>query len=368
MVSRQQAQRAADRAARKYKIDPRIFRGLITAESNWNPNAGSPAGARGIAQFMPATARSMGVNLDDGRISDDLDGAARYLRNNLRMFDGSYRKALAAYNAGPGAVQKHGGVPPYAETQAYVRKVLGYAGTGGAPTAPAASPSSAPNSQTADPATQMQERTTFDQTGFDTARRQALLGQILARRNPNNRLLQFGALSTEAPSRQAFERTEQIEVAGPRTNASNQRGGRLLPTASTASTGRFSGRPFGDYQGSKGPADQLAKIGKDLGLKVTSTKRHNANPYSGRNSDHDHGNKNAYAYDLSNGSNPTPEMDRAAFRMARRLGIKDYKMGTPINRTVTKGGVRVQIIYRGTGPAFGGNHMNHVHIGARRVK
>lgn len=107
----------------KYGIDPRIFVRQIAAESNFNPRARSPAGARGIAQIMSATARGWGVNPDDPVAS--LDAAARNMARYLRSYGGSYEKALSAYNAGPGAVQKYGGVPPYAETRGYVRKILG---------------------------------------------------------------------------------------------------------------------------------------------------------------------------------------------------------------------------------------------------
>lgn len=115
-----------DAAAEKYRLDPALLRGLIRAESNFNPSAGSPAGAQGLTQLMPATARSLGVTnpLDPAQA---IDGGARYLRQQLDRFGGDERLALAAYNAGPGAVQRFGGVPPYAETRTYVERVLGYA-------------------------------------------------------------------------------------------------------------------------------------------------------------------------------------------------------------------------------------------------
>lgn len=127
--------RVIRRAARRHGVRSDVLRRLIQAESGGNPNAVSPAGARGIAQFMPATAKQYGVNLGDGRVEDDIEGAARFLADNLRQFGGDYGKALAAYNAGPGAVQKYGGVPPYKETQAYVKKILGGASPQGSPQA-----------------------------------------------------------------------------------------------------------------------------------------------------------------------------------------------------------------------------------------
>jgi soluble lytic murein transglycosylase-like protein len=109
-------------AAKKHGIEPALLAGLVKQESGFNPNAGSPAGARGLAQLMPGTAAGLGVsNVLDPLQS--LDGGAKYLRQQLDAFGGDVTKALAAYNAGPGAVQRYGGVPPYAETQHYVRVV-----------------------------------------------------------------------------------------------------------------------------------------------------------------------------------------------------------------------------------------------------
>jgi soluble lytic murein transglycosylase-like protein len=109
-------------AAKKYGLDPALLAGLVKQESGFNPNAGSPAGARGLTQLMPGTAAGLGVTnvLDPAQ---SLDGGAKYLRAQLDAFGGDVARALAAYNAGPGAVQRYGGVPPYAETQNYVRAV-----------------------------------------------------------------------------------------------------------------------------------------------------------------------------------------------------------------------------------------------------
>lgn len=114
-------------AAQRNGVDPALLTGLIHAESNFDPNATSPAGAQGLTQLMPGTAASLGVS-DPLDPAQAIEGGARYLRQQLDRFGGDASKALAAYNAGPGAVERFGGVPPYAETQAYVRKVLGYAG------------------------------------------------------------------------------------------------------------------------------------------------------------------------------------------------------------------------------------------------
>jgi soluble lytic murein transglycosylase-like protein len=109
-------------AAKQHGVDPALLAGLVKQESGFNPNAVSPAGARGLTQLMPGTAAGLGVT-DPLDPAQALDGGAKYLRQQLDAFDGDVTRALAAYNAGPGAVQRYGGVPPYAETQNYVRKV-----------------------------------------------------------------------------------------------------------------------------------------------------------------------------------------------------------------------------------------------------
>ena len=107
-------------AGARYGISPRLLAAVAKTESNFDSTAVSPAGAQGLMQFMPATAAGLGVNAADP--ASAIDGAARYLRSLTDRF-GSTELALAAYNAGPGAVTRAGGIPPYAETQAFVRKV-----------------------------------------------------------------------------------------------------------------------------------------------------------------------------------------------------------------------------------------------------
>ena len=113
-------------AAVRNGVDPALLAGLVKQESNFNPNAQSPAGARGLTQLMPATARGLGVT-DPSDPAQGLEAGAKFLGGLLRQFGGNESLALAAYNAGPGAVQKFGGIPPYEETQRYVPKVLGNA-------------------------------------------------------------------------------------------------------------------------------------------------------------------------------------------------------------------------------------------------
>ncbi len=113
--------RIAELAA-KYDISPMLLEALVWQESRWHENALSPVGARGLAQLMPGTARQMGVNADDPHAN--LEGGARYLREQLDRFGGDIEKALAAYNAGPGRVVRAGGVPAIRETQNYVSAIM----------------------------------------------------------------------------------------------------------------------------------------------------------------------------------------------------------------------------------------------------
>ena len=107
-------------AGAKYGISPALLAAVAKTESGFNSSAVSPAGATGLMQFMPATAKGLGV--DAGDPASSIDGAARYLSSLTRQF-GSTELALAAYNAGPGAVQRAGGIPANGETQSYVQKV-----------------------------------------------------------------------------------------------------------------------------------------------------------------------------------------------------------------------------------------------------
>ena len=109
-------------AARQHGIPEDLFLRLVQQESGWNPRARSHKGATGLAQLMPGTAAKLGVNPNDP--VQNLNGGARYLRMMYNQF-GNWRLALAAYNAGPGAVQKYNGIPPYRETRNYVRIIAG---------------------------------------------------------------------------------------------------------------------------------------------------------------------------------------------------------------------------------------------------
>ncbi len=118
----------ADDAAARHGVDKNLFAALVDAESSWNPSAKSPAGAKGLCQLMDPTARDLGVT-DSYDPAQSLDGGAKYLRQMLDKF-GSPDRALAAYNAGPGFVQKHNATQWPLETQNYVRRIMSRYGGG----------------------------------------------------------------------------------------------------------------------------------------------------------------------------------------------------------------------------------------------
>ncbi len=112
------------RTARSFGVDPALVKAVVAAESNFETAAVSRAGAQGLMQLMPATADELGV-VAPFQAGDNLQGGVRYLKAMLDRY-GDVERALAAYNAGPTAVDRHGGIPPYRETQAYVKRVLNY--------------------------------------------------------------------------------------------------------------------------------------------------------------------------------------------------------------------------------------------------
>lgn len=336
--------RLAERKARKYGLGEWFVR-QIGQESGFRAHVVSPAGARGAAQIMPATARAWGVNPD--RPAQAIDAAAKHMRQYEDEF-GNVEDALRAYNAGPGAVRASHG---FAETNNYVQRILN--GRTPAVSSSSGTPGVAPT------APKWTTTSGFDKAAFERARKQAIVGQLIAKRDPGSLLARL--LPTSAPDPADFQTSNTAFSPGdpgmPGVSGTSDRNGRQ----------KGAPEPHGGYAGTKGAVKSFVHEGRDLGLVVTSAKRHNTNPYSGTGSDHDYSNTDAYAADMSNGSRPTPEMDEYALRVARRLGFKDYKKGTPIMRSTTLNGIRYQLIYRGSGEAFGGNHMNHVHLGAKRV-
>lgn len=127
--SQSMIEQQAIQAAQKAGVSPAVFLGLIQQESSFNPNAESSAGAIGLTQFEPSTLEGMGITVSSflNSITVQLQAGADYLASLLTRYKGNYSLALAAYNAGSGAVDEYGGIPPYPETENYVQKVLGYA-------------------------------------------------------------------------------------------------------------------------------------------------------------------------------------------------------------------------------------------------
>lgn len=121
--TKSQVLNVVNQISKKYNVDEKLVQALIKQESGFNPKARSKAGAMGLMQLMPSTAKNLGVQ-DPYNMVQNVEGGVKYLKSMLNKYNGNVILALAAYNAGPNAVDKYSGVPPYKETQNYVRSIL----------------------------------------------------------------------------------------------------------------------------------------------------------------------------------------------------------------------------------------------------
>lgn len=215
----------ARQAAQRYGLDPNIFERQINQESGFNPNAVSPAGAIGIAQIMPGTARSWGVNPRDPVAA--LDAAARNMANYVKQF-GSYRNALIAYNAGPGAVGRKD-LP--AETQHYVSIILGGGGNSGHPHL---SPTGSTRGSTSGPSSSsltIPGGSTIQTQADPAAEKRVILANYLQRVDPKSLLLRLGVVSpNEATTQQVSVPLPPQQVSLTGAGASNSSGKAALAT------------------------------------------------------------------------------------------------------------------------------------------
>lgn len=359
--------KAARRAAAKYGVDQGIFLAMIQQESGFNPNVTSPAGARGIAQFIPSTAKSYGVNLGDGRVTDDLEGAARYLRDNLKRTGGNYTKALSIYNSG-----RPDGYLSIPETKNYVRNIRAMSKRYGSD--PSVKPSSGGNvSSQGDRTPQTQTKTTVTGAGFDPGPGASALAQLAQQQaRPTVQTTvptppQFAASAAMPQGYQAPSAAPVQQQASGLTDLLSQigAGGQSLPrvdvkteTSTGASGGQrrsSSGRPRGGSFGG-GLVDMVRStdaLAGRIGVPVTAKQE----PGHAPGGDHDPAVKGASARDYGGDE---ASRERLFRQITRRLGVKnaEYK-GADIN--VVKNGVRWQIISRdhGTGP--------HLHVGWRKA-
>lgn len=236
--------KAARRAARKYGVDEHVFLNMIRQESGFQPGVSSPKGAQGIAQFIPSTAKAYGVNLHDNRVTDDLEGAARYLRDNLKRTGGNYTKALSIYNSG-----KPEGYKSIAETANYVKSIL--SGVGHADAPGDSSSSSGPSSRTV-----TKTRTIPGVDNSDT--RKALILSFLQRRHDPQALIGLASGLREAqdvPAAKASS-TRTVKVKG-RSSSSD--------AGTHGGTATFDGKPVASW------IKPLLEYGREHGWKGTVT-------------------------------------------------------------------------------------------------
>lgn len=259
----------AKQKARKYGLDPHVFERQINAESGFNPNAGSGAGAVGIAQFMPATAKGLGINPRDP--SQALDAAAKLMAGYVKKY-GGYENALRAYNAGAGAIQAS---HSYSETNNYVAKILngkdpgkiGKPATGGGSSkavgATAATTIRTPGMTRVEPTS----TTTFDQAGYDRAAKLASLKGVLAGFTGGHSAGLLASVLPDTADPAAFTKT----VTGSKTvrtpGSTVTVGGTAAKTPAASSSAKASGKVPG-LQGTGSKLLELIYNGQNKGYGV----------------------------------------------------------------------------------------------------
>lgn len=359
-MTQAQLQALATQAAQRNGVPVPLFLGLIRAESGWRVDAGSPAGARGLTQLMPGTARGLGVtNILDPQ--QNLNGGAKYLAAQLKAFGGDQRLALAAYNAGPGAARK--ALTGYAETRAYVPRVLEYAKSygGAAATAAPAPAAGAPAPASYGPPSAVTTRTltappTLAPQSLAAIQRYLKLteAQVMAGESPAP-VEPVAAALRFTPARYATSTVEGPAVPMPTAPAA--------PGARVASTGGggplvYAGELPSNYRGGEGgnwggSAPRSYALVRALGVNPSSLKRETVRTASGNVSDHYVGATSSFATDL-------PAAGVAGDRLLERLSAflgRPLRAGQWNNANV--GGYRYQVGWKTPG------HYDHLHVGVR---
>jgi hypothetical protein len=329
--------RVARRAANRYGIDPQIFERQIQQESGFNPGARSGAGAQGIAQIMPATAAGWGVNPNNPRQA--LNAAAAHMAQYLKSYHGSWSKALTAYNAGPGRVGGH--LP--AETQNYIKTILGGKGE----VRNSGTPGLAPTSRS-------WNEPTFDQAGFTADKRKAILGQMIAKSNPNSILLKSGLLTTELPNEADYSGSKRVtkHIPGvPGIPGDNGGDPYVGAHGHIKITGANPGRIVPEVR------HFMRALSSVSGQTIVgdSGATHSKMTVNGNVSEHYTG----HATDIPASGSSLTKLGQDALIAAGWSPARARKThGGLFN--VMKGGRRYQIIFNTN---EGGNHFNHLHVG-----
>lgn len=370
MASRARRLQLLRNLERKYGLPRGLLYGVWGAESNFAEHGGSTSGkgAQGPFQFMPETAASMGVNPQN--FASSAKGAARYLARGGKTVD----LKLASYNAGPGAVAQYGGVPPYAETRAYIGRVKDYMKQ--APYAVGSAPGGAPERKSdRDPVSVRAARianapTTTKHTDYTPSRtvvdRRAAIVDALLSNDPSSaasgRLPASGGLLSDVQRRIASGAYTTVTPESTRVTTIKERAAAKAargapPPAKGESQGRVNAKlKGGGYHGTEALVKQV--VDPIAGIKASNYKRtpeHNASIGGSPTSDHLTTNTRSYAADYG-----TTNGEPIARRIAKGLGIKNYTTGNYNHYIVKIGGrrFRVQILWAVPG------HHDHVHFGA----